>query len=203
MSLMIYLHSFQVICLQSGLVTDLQWLVFFTSQLKVLVIRVPLMIKHKKLSDYNIDAAHLSFSPARDTRSPACHCRWSPGQWTWHPWGPAYTPARWPAHRPQSQPTPDQHVELYQEKRNLSPKVGVWYSLRRERFIFAHCWQIAGAGTSDPDLDTGCTLLHSDGNSKQCQALNPDPDLRQIMLTLPRLFRMSDVQIDTYHQPIY
>ena len=42
--LMIYLHSFHVICLQSGLVTDLQWLVFFTSQLKVLVIRVPLNI---------------------------------------------------------------------------------------------------------------------------------------------------------------
>ena len=41
----IYLHSFQVICLQSGLVTDLQWLVFFTSQLKVLVMRVPINIE--------------------------------------------------------------------------------------------------------------------------------------------------------------
>ena len=53
-SQMIYLHSFQVICLQSGLVTDLQWLVFFTSQLKVLVMRVPINIRSQCQQCHNI-----------------------------------------------------------------------------------------------------------------------------------------------------
>ena len=38
-----YLHSFHEIFLQSGRVTDLQWEVFFTSQVKVFVILVPLL----------------------------------------------------------------------------------------------------------------------------------------------------------------
>ena len=37
------LHSFQVICLQSGLVWDLQWEVLFTTQLKVFVILVSVL----------------------------------------------------------------------------------------------------------------------------------------------------------------
>ena len=47
------------------------------------------------------------WSPARDTRSLAYHCRWSPAQWTSHPSAPACTPATWLVHRPQFRPTPE------------------------------------------------------------------------------------------------
>ena len=106
------LHSWYLTTLQSWRVSASQWVVFFTSQLKVLVIWVAVSGSGwwylARISMLSTSAYLHTGICSVVTRSPACPCTWSRARWSSHPWAPAYTPARSPAHTPPSPPTPGQ-----------------------------------------------------------------------------------------------
>ena len=95
------------------------------------------------------------------TRSLACHCTWSLALWTWHPWGPAYTPARSQVHKPQFRPTPG----------NINSISGCHYDLL---YVWnashdpVHChtqWQETQWCSLSPLLEHAPVLIQSGRNS--------------------------------------